>query len=175
MTEKEFISEIKKPFKSDDIFNYCLSITLILVGLFFFFLIISDGFNSEYGLGKYAILFLPLFFSISGIYMIWRIPKDYIVNCIYSSKSSTEKLNCLESYFSQYTIESKSKENNLLLYRYYKNWWLFRVTIIAYIDEEKILFNAQGAEWGGGSKGVIDFGFTKNETIQLKNHLKVYL
>tara|TARA_B110000261_G_C12859393_1_gene267736 strand:- start:44 stop:571 length:528 start_codon:yes stop_codon:yes gene_type:complete len=175
MTEKEFISEIKKPFKLDDIVNYCLGIIFIVIGTFFFWLIISDGFNSELGIVKYSILFLPLFLLISGIYVIWRIPKDYIVNCIYSSKSSTEKLNCLESYFSQYTIESKSNENNLLLYRYYKNWWLFRVTIIAYIDEEKILFNAQGAEWGGGPKGVIDFGFTKNATIQLKNHLKAYL
>jgi len=175
MTEKEFTSEIKKPFKLDDIVNYCLGIIFIVIGTFFFWLIISDGFNSELGIVKYSILFLPLFLLISGIYVIWRIPKDYIVNCIYSSKSSTEKLNCLESYFSQYTIESKSNENNLIIYRYYKNRWLFRGTIILYIDEEKILFNAQGAEWGGRPKGVIDLGFTKNATSQLKKHLKAYL
>lgn len=175
MTENEFFLEIKKPFKSDDIFNYIISVTLIIIGLGFFWVIISKGLNYELGILKYAILIMPLFILLFGIYSIWRIPKDYIVNCIYSSKSTSEKLKCFENYTSKYTVISKSFENNLIIYRYYKNLWHFRGTIILYVDEEKIFFNAQGAEWGGGPKGIIDFGFTKNATIKLKQHLETHL
>ena len=174
MTIEQFNQKIKKRDKFDDLLNYLTCIAFIALGLFFLFEIIDDGFNTSItGVEKYKGLFLPLIFILLGIYGFWRIPKDYEVINLRSNRSKDEKSKIVNDYLSNLKIEQKTVDNDFIECRY-RNLFFNKVDLRIFIDEQGILFNAQGVDQSG-AKGFIDFGLTRRATRRLKKHIKANL
>ena len=174
MTIEQFNQKIKKRDKFDDLLNYLTCIAFIALGLFFLYKIMEDGFNTSMkGVEKYKVLLLPLIFILPGIYGFWRIPKDYEVISIRSKKTKDEKLKIITDYLSDLKIEQKTVDNDFIECRY-RNFFFNKVDLRIFIDEQEILFNAQGVDQSG-AKGFIDFGLTRRATRRLKRYLHANL
>ena len=141
--------------------------------MFFTYRIFADGFPSEQGLEKYKILFLPLICILPGLYGFWRIPKDYEVVYLSSNKPKLEKLEIVNRYLASLRIENQTITNDLIQCRY-RTLFLNKVDLNIFIDEEKVLLNAQGVDQAG-AKGFIDFGLTYRATRKLKDYMKASL
>jgi hypothetical protein len=171
MTIEQFNQKIKKRDKFDNLFNYLICSVFIALGLFLLFKILDDGFNNSIsGVERYEMLLLPLICILPGIYGFWRIPKDYKLNSIRSNKTIDEKLKIITEYLSDLKIEQKTVDNNFIECRY-ENIFLNKVDLRIFIDEQEILFNAQGVDQSGAT-GIIDFGLTSRATRRLKKYLK---
>ncbi|WP_423149731.1 hypothetical protein [Rubrolithibacter danxiaensis] len=173
MTYDQFKNTIRRPSKFDDTLNYVTCIAFIAAGLFFAYRIYVDGFSHERGLEKYKILLLPLIFILPGLYGFWRISKDYEVVYISSDKPKSEKLEIINRYLSNLRVENQTITNDLIRCRY-RNVFFNKVDLSIYIDEEKVLLNAQGVDQAG-AKGFIDFGLTYRAARRLKTYMKASL
>jgi len=173
MTDKQFKDTIRKPNKFDDALNYVICTVFIVAGVFFAYRIYGDGFNQEQGLEKYKVLLIPLFCILPGLYGFWRIPKDYEVVCISSDKPKSEKLEIVNRYLLNLKVENQTVTDGLIKCRY-RNVFFNKVDLNIYIDEEKVLLNAQGVDQAG-AKGFIDFGLTYRATMRLEKYMKASL
>ena len=173
MTAESFRQKIKGNFKTDDVTNYIASILFIGLSCYCFFRIIQDGLPADPTPKRYLIFIVPLVPMSFAFYALWRIPKDYLVYQIDSTKKVEEKITVIENYLTDVKVIWKSIESNYRTYRY-KNKFLSKVDLRFYIDETKILYNIQGADTSG-LKGVFDFGLTRRATKRLAEHLNASL
>ena len=173
MTAKSFEQKIKSIYRLDNIVNYVTSFILLGIGLYFFFIILTEGFPKKNGTEKYILLVVPFIPIVIGSYAIWRIPQDYTVYQIDSSLSIEEKIKLIEKYFSNVKVIWKSVEDNYRSYRYRNRWWGF-VDLRFYVNDTNLLFNAHGAD-RFGMKGIFDFGLTWRSRQRLKKFLKAKL
>ena len=173
MTYDQFKVTIRKQSKFDDTLNYVTCVAFIAIGLYFAYLIYVEGFDQEQGLEKYKLLFLPLIFILPGLYGFWRIPKDYEVVYIKSDRTKSEKLKIVDQYLSNLKVETQSVTNDLIKCRY-RNVFFNKVDLNIFIDEKKVLLNAQGVDQVG-SKGFIDLGLTYRASRRLKKYMKASL
>jgi hypothetical protein len=171
MNELEFKKVITHEHKTDNTANYVLSIAFICMGIYFLYKIYAD-YDSTKGNAVFLILLLPFILFSTGFYGLWRISKDYIVTSISSTKTISEKENLIDKYFSisKHKIVWKEKRDDLIYIRYRNVFWNF-VDLKIYIDDNKYIFNAQGADLTR-SKGIIDFGLTKRANNKLKKYFQ---
>jgi hypothetical protein len=173
MTAESFRNKIKRIYKIDDITNYVISFMFIGIGLYFLSKIVRNNLPTYDTPEKYTILFLPMIPIAVALYALWRIPKDYIVHQINSTKPMEEKVEVVEHYLSEVKVVWKSIEGNYRSYRY-RNRLFTKVDVRFYIDENKVFFNVQGADFSA-LKGIIDFGLTRRATKRLNQYLQTYL
>jgi len=173
MTIETFKHKIKKRSRFADILNYLTCSAFIVIGLYFLYKVLNYDFNPLYGNGQYLVVLVSLIPLVFGFYGFWRIPKDYEVTCIYSTKSIEEKEKIIYEYFSTLKVVSKSLGTSFIECRY-RNIFLNKVDLKIFIDEEKILFNAQGVDQSG-SKGIFDFGLTNRATKKIKKYINACL
>jgi hypothetical protein len=170
MTAENFEDKIKGTFKNDDTVNYLLCYLVIAIGLFFIYKIWDDGLPPFYGIGRYAVLVLPLIPISFGCYGLWRISKTYRIGQLSSTKSVIEKEKVIDEFLQQLDIIKKNFEDNILNVRY-RNKFFTEIDVRFYWDDNKILFNAEGADMSG-LKGIIDFGIGKRSMMRIKRHLE---
>ena len=173
MTKQEFRQKIKGYYKTDDVVNYILCIVFILIGLFFFFFFLQ-GQLSQKGtlLNPWSLLVsaIPILF---GIYGLWRIRQDYIVNEMYSNASIDTKRVTVEDYLSKVKILYQSKDGNYYSYRY-RNKYFMIVDLRVYLAVDKILYNTMGGD-RSALKGIIDFGLSYRASKKFQRHLNACL
>ena len=171
MDEIEFRKLILKEHKTDNTVNYILCFALICMGIYFLFKIITD-YDPAKGNEVLLILVLPLFLFLAGFYGLWRISQDYIITSVLSTKTISEKENFIDNYLaiSRHKIVWRQKKDKINYIRYRNIFWNF-VDLKIYIDNDKFMFNAQGADLTS-AKGIIDFGLTKRANVRLKNYLQ---
>jgi hypothetical protein len=172
MTTEDFRRSIKRSDKVDDIVNYVLAICFLIAGIYFLLKITNAELHGNNEIEKLLPYLAPLFLICTAMYVIWRIPKDYIVYEFNSPKSVEEKQKIIDNYLSDVKLTSRIVNGSLVSYQY-RNKFLSSVKLKVYLDAEKILFNAQAADMG--SKGVIDFGLTRRAAKRLYNYLEANL
>ena len=109
---------------------------------------------------------IPLSF---GLYVLWRIPKYYLTNVIYSTTQTNEKIEIITNYFKEVKVVRQSVINDLIETEY-QNKYLTYINVTVFVDDDKYLYYATGADLRG-TKGVIDFGLQKRATNRLTKYL----
>src|SRR6187399_2555760 len=124
MTSQEFRNKIIRYYKTDNVFNYIICIAFILLGLFFLVKFLQGNFSqNEASLNPLSLLAsgIPILF---GIYGLWRIKQDYIINEMYSNASIDTKRIVVEQYLSKVKILFQTKEGNYYSYRYRNRYFM---------------------------------------------------
>ena len=173
MNPEEFRAKIKRPYRTDDTVNVVICCAFILGGFYFAAKIWIDGLPATPDSRRFLILTVPALLLFAGAYGLLRIPKNYNVWQIISPKTIEEKHQAISSFLQQYKITWKREESNYLSVRY-RNRLLTHIDARFYVDENKVLFNAEGADLGG-LKGIIDFGIGKRTMKKLEKHLTACL
>ena len=94
MTELEFQKFIKDKRRKDDYLNYFFSLVFIVMGIYFLAksirdIITTQTLDSDSKFGLITVGLIPLSF---GLYVLWRIPKYYLTNVIYSKTPTDKKI-----------------------------------------------------------------------------------
>jgi len=168
VTKEQFHLYIRKKNKFDNVFNYFLCSCVLAIGIYFLIKIVSD-FKPHQPIDKYLIWSLPLILISMGLYVMWRIPKNYIVHELHSSISLERKLKILDEYFSSFKFSKREINGNIISY-WYTNKYLSTVHVFFYIDEDRLLFNIQTGEMLS-PKGVLDYGISRRASKRLLNYL----
>lgn len=113
---------------------------------------------------------IPLTF---GLYGLWRIKQDYIVNEMYSTASIDTKRIIVEEYLSKMKILFQTKEGNYYSYRY-RNKYFMIVDLRVYLADNKIMYNTMGGD-RSALKGIIDFGLSYRAAKKFQSHLNACL
>lgn len=171
MTELEFQKFIKDKRRKDDYLNYFLSFVFILMGLYFLTksireIIAAQTLDSGSKFGLFTVGLIPLSF---GLYVLWRIPKYYLTNVIYSTTPTDKKIQIITDYFKDVRVVRQNVVKDLIETEY-QNKYLTYIDVTVFVDNEKYLYYATGADLRG-TKGVIDFGLQKRATNRLTRYL----
>ncbi len=170
MTVDQFKQKLEKSEKFSDVLNYLTCTFFIGFG---FWMIGDLAINKfpypETDYEKYLILLFPLAFLAIGIYGFWRIPKNYQIGCVYSSKTIEEKWTIVHEYLSHLNVKSKTTDDNQIEC-IYRNKYLNSLVVRIHLDDDKILYNVQSLDTG--DKGIIDLGLSKRATKRLKKFLE---
>jgi len=171
MNESEFKKIITHEKKSDNTVNYILCTGLIIMGFYFLMKIYND-FDPTKGNEVFLILPIPFILFCAGFYGLWRIPKDYFVSIVSSTQTISKKENLIDDYLklSKHKIIWREKTDNIIDVRYRNIFWNY-VDLKIYVDNDKFMFNAQGADLTS-AKGIIDFGLTRRANNKLMNFLQ---
>lgn len=168
MTAKELQNNLRSKNKFNNILNYCFAGVIIIVGICFLILMLFEwGRTSSFN--KYGSLFIPGLFLAIGAYIIWRIPQKYHVYEVISSASIEDKIAVIENYLKTkwgYRGSIKEGEGSYG----YTGSFLADIRLVLHIDNEKILFNAQGND--SNTMGVVDFGMGYRAAKKLKKYLE---
>ena len=121
--------------------------------------------GSKFGL--FTVGLIPLSF---GLYVLWRIPRYYLTNIIYSKTQVVDKIKIITDYFDDVRVVRQSIINGLVETEYQNKYFTY-IDVTVFVDDEKYLYYATGADLRG-TKGVIDFGIQKRATNRLTKYLK---
>jgi hypothetical protein len=163
MTQQEFRRKIRRLYRNDLIALYLVCAFFLGLAIFYSIKSISEG--PPKPASWIIIVFLYIFIG----YVLWRIPKEFMVTRIDSLKTVEEKRTIIEKYFADVKIVTKMIDNRFISICY-QNKYFTRIDARFYIDDDKILFNVQGANTHQ-LKGVIDFGLTARATRRLEKYL----
>jgi hypothetical protein len=167
MTEEEFKTRIKEPYRMHNSINYLYAIGFIAMGVYYLGVVLHDRLVVN---GNYEALLIPLCPMLLGCYCLWRIPKDYEVISIQTSKNESEKWQIINDYI--HTLKKvKTNKTGKFLECTYQVWYTKRAVIYVFIDGKNLFLNLHTIWRYNDTFGGIDWGRTQTQWLTLKDNL----
>jgi len=160
MTFEEFQKRVRGNNGFHDRVTYAIAAIFILFGLFLFFAWLTSSKNGP------PVFFFALYFTLLGLYLIWRIPKQYKIRTINWEASPSVKSAIILQYLKSKEIKIEKQHECFIEARHVKRL-LNGICLIIYINEDAVFINAQP----GYEKGPIDFGLSNLAANRLERHL----
>lgn len=179
MTFEEFSKIFQKKNSFEKYWNYFLSVAVIAVGLFVFYLLLfTDWYAIKTITTKniaplWLIYCLGIMFVSLGLYGFWRIPKSYEITIIKSSIPIDKKDQIVNQILTDFKLIELENDEQYRQFRYVGRFWN-SFDIFIFYDTKNIYLNAQQIDFGNDG-GFIDFGTSKRVTIKIKNKILTYL
>jgi len=170
MTQQEF-KEIVKWKDSSTIFDYCICLAVIFMGLYFLDLITNGSSENTVDWQSKLIYLMPISMFSVGLLGIYLILIKNNVSTIYSNLPTYEKTEIMKDYFKKVNAIRFEYRNGYTTC-YYDTFIKTHLELLVAVDDEKIIFKIKQFRFGIEPIGVTDFGLTYRHTKKFKKYLK---
>ena len=171
MTLQQFQKQVLKANWYDKYFYYLLSITAIIVGLFFLYDVITHQTKYDKLGTRYLGYLVFLFFTIFGLGGFYFTQKRYKVITFNSELSINTKEKLIIEIIKEFGDPYYEIDNEFYRFRYHQAWWKSDYKIYLSFDDTNFYGSVQSTVIGYPGGGIIDFGGTEKVRQKLISSL----